>query len=78
MLACDDSINLTEQQIRFPVFIPAEQEAFSNKNKLHTVPQTILRNSGGIVEKVWRGRLTVDQFNEVVQAISESIIHQIP
>ncbi|HXG06983.1 MAG TPA: redoxin domain-containing protein [Nitrososphaera sp.] len=64
---------LTEQQIRFPVFIPAEKEAFSNKNKLHSVPQTILRNSGGIVEKVWRGRLTVDQFNEVVQAIS--IIH---
>lgn len=40
------------------------------------MPQTILRNSLGIVEKVWRGRLTAEQFNEVVQAISDSIIHQ--
>lgn len=35
-----------------------------------TVPQTIIRNSEGIVEKVWRGRPTAEHFNEVVQAIS--------
>lgn len=67
---------LAEQQIHFPVFIPTDTETFSNKNKLHTVPQTILRSPQGIVEKVWRGRLTAEQFNEVVQAISGSIIHQ--
>jgi hypothetical protein len=66
----------SEQQLTFPVFIPAEKDLFSKTNRLHSVPQTIIRNSNGFVEKVWRGRLTVEQFNEVVKAISGGIIPQ--
>lgn len=67
---------LDQQGIAFPVFIPSDKESFSNKNKLHSVPQTIIRNSDGLVEKVWRGRLTVDDYNEVVKAMSDSTINK--
>ncbi len=67
---------LDQQNITFPVFMPSNNESFSNDNKLHTVPQTIIRNPNGLVEKVWRGRLSVDKYHEVVKAISDSIINQ--
>jgi peroxiredoxin len=78
---CLDSVQMTQtyidqQKISFPVFVPANRESFSNKNKLHTVPQTIIRNSGGLVEKVWRGRLTLDEYTEAVKAIS--LVHNQP
>jgi peroxiredoxin len=66
---------LDQQNVTFPVFLPSNKESFSNKNKLHSVPQTMIRRSDGIVEKVWRGRLSIDEYHEIVKAISDGIIN---
>jgi hypothetical protein len=60
-----------EQQVTFPVFVAVDKESLVQINKLHGVPQTIVRTTGGRVEKVWRGRLSEQQFHEVVRAISD-------
>jgi hypothetical protein len=73
---CLDELALTkayveEQQVTFPVFVAVDKESLVQINKLHGVPQTIVRTTGGRVEKVWRGRLSEQQFHEVVRAISD-------
>jgi peroxiredoxin len=78
---CLDEVVLTkayveEQQVTFPVFVAIDKESLVRRNKLHGVPQTIVRTTGGRVEKVWKGRLTEQQFHEVVRAISDSATNQ--
>jgi cytochrome oxidase Cu insertion factor (SCO1/SenC/PrrC family) len=71
----DTKTYVSENQLRFPVFIPVNKESFSKNNRVQGVPQTILRDRTGFVEKAQRGRLSVDMYNEILHAISDGIIH---
>jgi predicted nucleic-acid-binding protein len=71
----DTKTYVSENQLRFPVFIPVNKESFSKNNRVQGVPQTILRDRTGFVEKAQRGRLSVDMYNDILHAISDGIIH---
>lgn len=61
-----------EQKVTFPVFVAAEKESLVQANNLHSVPQTIIRARNGRVEKVWKGRLSQEKYDEVVKTILNS------
>jgi peroxiredoxin len=62
----------------FPVFLSVSKESLVQRNKLHGVPETIIRAKDGRVEKIWNGRLSDEHFQEVVKAISNIKPIQIP
>jgi peroxiredoxin len=61
-----------EHSLTFPVFVAIDKDSLVKKNKLHGVPQTIIRSRGGRVQRVWRGRLSEEQFQEVAKAMSDT------
>ena len=61
-----------EEKLTFPIFIAEDKDWLVQTNKLHGVPQTIIRTTSGRVEKVWKGRLSERDFHEVVKAMSDS------
>lgn len=67
-----------QNELRFPVYIPADKELYVKTNRLHGVPQTIVLSTGGRVEKVWRGRLSHEEFDELSQATLDSTTIQHP
>jgi len=66
----ETKVYVEEQKLTYPVFVAEDKESFVKKNKLHGVPQTIIRATSGRVERVWKGRLSEQEFREVVRAIS--------
>jgi peroxiredoxin len=62
-----------EHGLDFPVFLPVSKDSLVQRNKLHGVPQTIIRARGGLVQNVWRGRLSQEQLQEVIRALSDSL-----
>lgn len=62
---------INEHQIDFPVFVPLDLASFKSQNKLNAVPVTVIRDSTGVAQKIWRGLLKEEQLREVANAISD-------
>jgi peroxiredoxin len=64
--SCDSTSEyMKRNNITFPVYICLDAAAFKKANKINGVPQTILRERGGKVDKVWVGRLDKERLKEV-------------
>ncbi|MBM4162479.1 MAG: TlpA family protein disulfide reductase [Ignavibacteria bacterium] len=70
-----DSKDLTSEYIKqnrvsYPVLVANDAKTFKKINKTHVVPQTILVERNGKVQKVWTGKLSQENLKEVAALIS--------
>lgn len=73
----EETRNYTSQnQLKFPVFVPRDKDTFSKSNKIETVPQTLIPTSAGLVEHSWPGKISVEVYNKILKAISDGTIHK--
>jgi peroxiredoxin len=56
--------------LTYPIFFPGEAKSFERRNRIKGVPRTIFRGPNGKVEKIWNGRLSESDVEEVRDSIS--------
>jgi hypothetical protein len=56
---------LEGKNVGFYTFSVSNDTSFNRKYKVNGVPETILLNGGGTVEKVWIGELSTEQRTEI-------------
>ncbi len=67
----DSTIAYVERNsISFPVFVSLDAATFKKMNKIVGVPQTVITQGNGKVEKIWNGRLNEEKMEEAAAAAS--------